>query len=518
MLLEEVQGEPLSTRVGQRLELTAFLSLAIFLASTLGEIHRRGVIHKDLKPSNLILTPQGEGSIIDFGSATLQRVEHVDAAVPHFLDGTLAYMSPEQTGRMNRAVDYRTDFYSLGITFYELLTGSLPFQARDVLGWFHAHLASHPPPPHELVASVPRALSAIVMKLLAKAAEERYQGADGLKADLERCRERLPRGERDVFPLGEHDFPHHFQMPQRLYGREAPVATLVESFQRTARGEGPELALTACAERESTHDTDSSQSDALTVVKAQRAISGEIVQERLVTTLMQVAIENAGAQRGALLLARGNTLRVMAISGESPEDPIVLPPEGHRPSCRGRSSPTSNARARTCSEHIRSIVQVQQTYAKTALLIDECELSELVDDAMRIQMPALERHGVTVTRELKDSRKVRVNRHKVLQILINLVSNAKYSMDGMPEGERRMLVRLSIEGNKARIQVVDSGVGIAKDIRERLFSHGFTTRKDGHGFGLHSSALAAQLLGGTLQLESDGPGKGATATLELPLP
>jgi predicted ATPase/signal transduction histidine kinase len=243
LLLEEVEGEPLSKRVGQRLEVTCFLGLAISLATTLGEIHRRGVIHKDLKPSNLILTPEGEGRIIDFGSATLQRVEHVDPAVPHFIEGTLAYMSPEQTGRMNRAVDYRTDFYSLGVTFYELLTGSLPFQARDVLGWFHAHLASHPQPPHELVESVPPALSAIVMKLLAKVAEERYQGADGLKADLERCRERLLRGEREAFAPGGHDFPHHFQMPQRLYGREAAVATLFERFERTAREGRPELVL-----------------------------------------------------------------------------------------------------------------------------------------------------------------------------------------------------------------------------------------------------------------------------------
>jgi signal transduction histidine kinase len=160
---------------------------------------------------------------------------------------------------------------------------------------------------------------------------------------------------------------------------------------------------------------------------------------------------------------------------------------------------------------------VQQNYAKTALLIDECELSELVDDALRIQMSALKRHGVTVTRELNGSRRVRVDRHKVLQILINLISNAKYSLDGMPEGERRMRVRLLLEGDIARIQVVDSGVGIAKEIRERLFSHGFTTRRDGHGFGLHSSALAAKLLGGNLLLESEGPGQGATATLELPL-
>ncbi|WPB77146.1 ATP-binding sensor histidine kinase [Archangium violaceum] len=243
LLLEEVKGEPLSKRVGQRLEITRFLALAISLASTLGEIHRHGVIHKDLKPSNLILTPEGEGRIIDFGSATLQRVEHVDSGLPHAIEGTLAYMSPEQTGRMNRAVDTRTDLYSLGVTFYELLTGALPFQAQDALGWFHAHLALRPKPPHELLESVPPSLSAIVMKLLAKVAEERYQGAEGLKADLERCRERLLRGERDIFPLGEHDFPSGFQMPQRLYGREAAVTTLFERFARTARGGRPELLL-----------------------------------------------------------------------------------------------------------------------------------------------------------------------------------------------------------------------------------------------------------------------------------
>ncbi|QRK09177.1 AAA family ATPase [Archangium violaceum] len=243
LVLEEVEGEPLSKLVGQRLDVTRFLSLAISLASTLGEIHRRGVIHKDLKPSNIILTPTGEGRIIDFGSASLHRVEHVDSVATPFIEGTLAYMSPEQTGRMNRAVDYRTDLYSLGVTFYELLTGRLPFHAKDALGWFHAHMAFRPRPPHELVASLPPPLSAIVMKLLAKVAEERYQGADGLKADLERCRDGLLRGEPEAFPPGEHDFPSRFQMPQRLYGREAPVATLFESFARTARGGRPELVL-----------------------------------------------------------------------------------------------------------------------------------------------------------------------------------------------------------------------------------------------------------------------------------
>ncbi|PTL76235.1 AAA family ATPase [Vitiosangium sp. GDMCC 1.1324] len=243
LLFEEVEGEPLSKLVGQRLEVSRFLTLAISLTSTLGEIHRRGVIHKDLKPSNILLRPTGEGCIVDFGSATLHWVEHVDSAAPQLIEGTLAYMSPEQTGRMNRAVDSRTDLYSLGVTFYELLTGTLPFRARDALGWFHAHMAFRPRPPHELVPSLPPVLSAMVMKLLAKVAEERYQGADGLRADLERCRDDLLRGMSEVFPLGEQDFPSRFQMPQRLHGREVPIATLFESFERTARGGRPELVL-----------------------------------------------------------------------------------------------------------------------------------------------------------------------------------------------------------------------------------------------------------------------------------
>jgi signal transduction histidine kinase len=168
-------------------------------------------------------------------------------------------------------------------------------------------------------------------------------------------------------------------------------------------------------------------------------------------------------------------------------------------------------------EHIRAIVQVQQTYARATLLSEECDLAQIIDGAMRIQMPALQRHGVSVKLELSAVPKMKVDRHKVLQILINLISNAKYALDELPEGERDLYVRLVVEGKLARIQVVDKGMGIAPDAREKLFIHGFTTRKGGHGFGLHSSALAAQLLGGRLMLESEGPGKGATATLELPL-
>jgi signal transduction histidine kinase len=167
-------------------------------------------------------------------------------------------------------------------------------------------------------------------------------------------------------------------------------------------------------------------------------------------------------------------------------------------------------------EHIRAIVQVQQTYAKSTLLTEECDLTQLIDDTLRIQYVALKRHGVTVTREVPPLPRVRLDKHKVMQILINLIGNAKQAMDAMPEGQRHLLVRLSAEKDWVRIQVTDSGVGIAPEVREKLFTHGFTTRKEGHGFGLHASALAAKMLGGTLSLESEGPGLGATATLEIP--
>ncbi|MFL5357777.1 AAA family ATPase [Archangium sp.] len=243
LVLEEVQGVALSEAVGRPFELARFLELAVALASTLAEIHLRGVIHKDLKPSNIIVTPSGEPRIIDFGAATLQRTEHVDAAPTHLLEGTLAYMSPEQTGRMNRALDYRTDFYSLGVTFYELLTGVRPFQGSDALEWFHAHMAQQPRPPHELVASVPPVLSAIVMRCLAKVAEERYQSAEGLRHDLAECVEGLRRGALELFVLGKRDIPSRFQLPQRLYGRDAHVSTLLQGFERIVRGGRPELIL-----------------------------------------------------------------------------------------------------------------------------------------------------------------------------------------------------------------------------------------------------------------------------------
>ncbi|MGK3999584.1 trifunctional serine/threonine-protein kinase/ATP-binding protein/sensor histidine kinase [Sorangium sp. So ce1024] len=243
LVLERVEGRPLQELTGEPLDVARFLDVAIPLTETLAEIHGHGVIHKDIKPGNIVITPSGEPWIIDFRIAASQKVEHVDAMPTNLIEGTPAYMSPEQTGRMNRAIDHRTDLYSLGVTLYELLTGTLPYHGRDALEWFHAHMAQVPRPPRELVPGLAPALSAIVMKLLSKTADERYQSAEGVKADLVRCRDGLRRGAVEDFEPGARDVSTRLQMPQRLYGREPAVAALLEAWGRAARGGRPELLL-----------------------------------------------------------------------------------------------------------------------------------------------------------------------------------------------------------------------------------------------------------------------------------
>jgi len=223
--------------------LPQFLKLAIKTAEILAAIHTANVIHKDINPSNIVFNPEtGIVKIIDFGISTQLTRENpilTKALVknPNVLEGTLAYMSPEQTGRMNRTLDYRTDFYSLGVTFYELLTGQLPFETNDALELVHCHIAKVPISPHQLLPEIPLAVSNIVMKLMAKTAQERYQSAFGIKADLESCLTQLQSdGEISEFPLASFDISDKFQIPQKLYGREAEVEALLTAFERVAGG------------------------------------------------------------------------------------------------------------------------------------------------------------------------------------------------------------------------------------------------------------------------------------------
>ena len=210
--------------------------VAIPITSILGEIHAANIIHKDINPSNIVFNPATEQlKIIDFGISTILTRENPALKNPNVLEGTLAYISPEQTGRMNRSLDYRSDFYGLGATFYELLAHQVPFDATDAMELVHCHIAKQPVPPHQINPEIPQAVSDMVMKLLAKTAEERYQSAWGIKADLEACLTQLQtRGIISEFTLGSQYISDKFHIPQKLYGRKQEVEILLEAFERVA--------------------------------------------------------------------------------------------------------------------------------------------------------------------------------------------------------------------------------------------------------------------------------------------
>ncbi|XXX79566.1 AAA family ATPase [Sorangium sp. So ce134] len=245
LVLEDFGGVSLDRLLEGPMPLERFFPLAVRLVEALAGLHRHDVVHKDIKPQNLLLNPTtGEVKITDLGIASriprqLQHLEHLG-----LIEGTLAYMAPEQTGRMNRWVDERTDLYSLGVVFYEMLTGALPFRASDPVEWVYCHIAQKPPPAHALVPSIPSLLSAIVLKLLSKAAEERYQSAAGLRHDVDECFARWrTSGAIQPFALGGRDLSDRFQVPQRLYGREREVEALLAAFERVVAQGRPELVL-----------------------------------------------------------------------------------------------------------------------------------------------------------------------------------------------------------------------------------------------------------------------------------
>ncbi len=239
LILEDFGGVSLKSRIPpEGMALAEFLKYAVQIAHALGELHSRQIIHKDIKPSNFIVNPAtGVTKITDFGISSRLQQEYYSAVISGFFEGSVIYMSPEQTGRMNRAVDYRTDFYSAGVSFYELLTGRLPFQATDQLEWVHCHIARPPLHPRLVNPEIPEVLSAIIMKLLAKTAEERYQSAHGLVADFERCREQLDSGGTiSFFAPGSQDVSSRFRIVRKLYGRDSEIKTLLEAFDRACEG------------------------------------------------------------------------------------------------------------------------------------------------------------------------------------------------------------------------------------------------------------------------------------------
>ena len=239
LMMEDSGGTDLGKLINSNpMELKQLLDIAIKTASALGEIYQSHIIHKDIKPANILFNPEtGDLRLIDFSSASLITRETPTVETSMLMTATLPYMSSEQTGRMNRMVDWRTDFYSLGVTLYELFTGRLPFPATEPLELVHAHLALMPEPPHEINKDIPPVLSDIILKLMAKDAEDRYQSALGIVRDLKACRDQLSASGRiDSFEIGQKDISDRLQIPQKLYGREGEIETLIRGFEEVSLG------------------------------------------------------------------------------------------------------------------------------------------------------------------------------------------------------------------------------------------------------------------------------------------
>jgi predicted ATPase/class 3 adenylate cyclase/GAF domain-containing protein len=227
------------------LHLDEALNIAILLTECIEKIHQQHIIHKDINPSNLLWDPLiPEVKLVDFSIAFTLAKENIASINPDVLEGTLAYLSPEQTGCMNRDVDYRSDYYSLGVTLYQMITGVLPFQSQDPMELIHAHIATLPKPPHELNSDIPLAVSNIILKLMAKTAEERYQSMYGLREDLKRCATQL-RDKNTVidFPLGQYDRSSVFKIPEILYGREQQLNELIDILNQVAPENQAQLVL-----------------------------------------------------------------------------------------------------------------------------------------------------------------------------------------------------------------------------------------------------------------------------------
>ncbi len=244
MLIEDIGGLSLDKVVAEYknqqsyMDLALFFNLAIKIVEIIGDIHNQRIIHKDINPSNIVWNRESNIiKFIDFGiSSEISHVKSIEKN-PNILEGTLGYISPEQTGRINRSVDFRSDLYSLGITFYEMLTSRLPFESNDIMELIHSHLAISPVAPDTVNAEVPKQLSEIIMKLLKKKPEERYQGVFSLKSDLVKCHEDFKKtGSINSFLIGQQDVSNRFQIPEKLFGRDKEIVSLIESYQRVLRG------------------------------------------------------------------------------------------------------------------------------------------------------------------------------------------------------------------------------------------------------------------------------------------
>lgn len=250
LVLEDFGGESLRNFLGDRkLEMKEFLLTSLQIVECLVQLHRQNIIHKNINPDNIVLNPQtGKLKLIDFGVAIQLNSQILKVENSHILEGTLAYISPEQTGKINRFLDYRTDFYSLGVTLYEMLAQKLPFKTTNITELIHCHIAKSPLSPYQVNPLIPQPVSDLVMKLLEKNVEDRYKSAWGIKADLVICLMQLEANDEiECLVPGEHDISDKFQISQKLYGREREIEILLAGFNRVREGKSEMFLVTGAS-------------------------------------------------------------------------------------------------------------------------------------------------------------------------------------------------------------------------------------------------------------------------------
>ncbi len=244
LILEGCDYPPLTKLLKTPMGLTSYLTVATGIAEALSDIHRHGLVLKRITPNNILALASGQVKLTGFASASRLTHERVTPTTTELVASELAYTAPELTGRINRSVDYRSDLYALGIVLYQMLTNQIPFTASDPMEWVHCHIAVNPEPPCELLQTIPEPLSDMVMKLLAKAPEDRYQTAEGLKADLSHCLDEWrTSGHIRPFQLGVRDIPDHLMIPEKLYGRDRDITTLMSAYEKASTKGKPELVL-----------------------------------------------------------------------------------------------------------------------------------------------------------------------------------------------------------------------------------------------------------------------------------
>ncbi len=328
LVLEDFGGTSVGQYIRSRKEplpIGQFLSLAVHMTDCLCELHGSGVLHGDINPSNFVYNPATEQlKMIDLETAAPLTKTGAIPDTANLLPGTMAYISPEQTGRINRRVDWRTDLYSLGVSFYEMLTGSLPFPIADPFALIHAHIARAAVPPCEIDSRVPKMISSIIMKLLSKNPEDRYLSAAGVKADLEECLARLKgTGRIDPFPIALNDVPDRFILPSKLYGRGAEMDMLRTTLERAATGQkvmllvsgAPGIGKTSLIREMGRHLAErngwfiSSKFDQLVRATPYSAIIGAF--RELVRQILAVPDEGLSRWREKIIAALGSNCRVM---------------------------------------------------------------------------------------------------------------------------------------------------------------------------------------------------------------